>query len=147
MRRHLSVILDIALRSVALVVLTEVVAEAYAAGNPDDDGLGTGLTAMFALVCAAAIWGLWDGFRRSPARLCVTWLATGFVVSLGSTVYRHLRFDEWSWSELARDLPDGLVFWAALVFVPAILSGIVQSASRRSTDQVVGSLPDGRQSQ
>ena len=124
--------LDVALRSIVLLVLTEGVAELYADSNPGDDGLGTGLTAMFVLACAAAGWGLWDGFRRSPARLCVTWVLTGVVVFLGSTVYRHLRFGDGSWSDLAHDLTSGLFFWSALVFVPAIICGIGQSATRRS---------------
>ena len=132
--------LDIALRSVALLVLTEGVAALYAATTPDDDGLGTGLTAMFVLVCAAAGWGAWDGFHRSPGRLCVTWLATGAAVSIGTTVYSHLRWDEWSWSLLAGDLSSGFAFWAGLVFVPAIACGIVQSATRHRADAPVSTL-------
>ena len=130
MKNLARVLLDVALRSVSLVVVSEAVAEIYGATSPSDDGLGTGLTAMFALVCAAGGWGIWDGFRRDPLRLCVTWAATGLMVSLGSTVYSHARFGPWSWSELARDLPDGLLFWAGLVAVPAVLCGIGQSATR-----------------
>jgi hypothetical protein len=130
-------LVDIALRSVALLVLVEGVAELYAATNSDDDGLATGLTAMFALAYAAAMWGLWAGFHRRPVPLCVTWVVTGLVVSIGSTVYSHLRFGEWSWSVLADDLRGGLVFWAGLVAVPAIVCGIVQSLSRRRTDALV----------
>lgn len=133
MNASLRVLLDIALRSVALLVLSEAVAALYAAAEPTDDGIGTGLTAMFALVCAAATWGLWDGFHRSPVRLCVTWVMTGLVVSVGTTLYSHLRFGEWSWSDVANDLTSGLVFWAGLIFVPAIICGIVQSATRRSS--------------
>lgn len=125
-------LLDTAIRSVALLVVSEAVAEIYAATEPDDDGLGTGLTVMFVLVCAGASWGLRDGFRHSPARLCLTWVTTGLVVSLGSTLYSHLRFGEWSWSTLATDLSSGLVFWAGLIFVPAIGCGIAGSATRAS---------------
>ncbi len=132
MTASLRVLLDISVRSVAIIVLSEVVAELYSDANPGDDGLGTGLTVMFALACAGAGWGLWDGFHRGPARLVVTWVVTGLVVSLGSTLYRHLRFDDGSWSDLANDLASGLVFWAGLIFVPAIVCGIAQSATRRS---------------
>jgi hypothetical protein len=38
---------------------------------------------------------------------------------------------------LADDLRGGLVFWAGLVAVPAIVCGIVQSLSRRRTDALV----------
>ncbi len=131
MNSSLRVVLDIALRSVALLVLTEVVAALYSAAEPDDDGLGTGLTAMFVLVCAAALWGVWDGFHQGPVRLCVTWVVTGLLVSLGTTAYSYLRYGG-SWSEFGHDLTGGLVFWAGLVFVPAIVCGIIQSATRRS---------------
>ncbi len=134
MNTSLRLVLDIAVRSVTLVVLTEAVAATYAAKTPDDDGLGTGLMAMFALVCAAALWGVWDGFHRGPLQLCVTWVATGLLVSLGTTVYSHLRWDEWSWSVLADDLLSGLFFWAALVCVPAVVSGIAQSLTGRSPE-------------
>lgn len=143
MKISLRVVLDIALRSLALLVVSETVAALYAASNPSDDGLGTGLTAMFVLACAAAGWGVWDGFHRGPARLCVTWAVTGLVVSLGTTLYSHLRYGEWSWSELAHDLSDGLIFFACLVAVPAVVCGIVQSVLNRSPgshglDQVQG---------
>ena len=130
MNTPMRVSLDIAVRSAALLALTEGVAAIYSAKTPDDDGLGTGLTAMFALVCAAACWGMWDGFHRSPGRLCVTWLATGAVMSLGTTIYSLVRWDGWSWSVLASDLSSGFAFWTGLVFVPAIACGIVQSALR-----------------
>ena len=126
------VVLDIVLRSAVLLFLTEGVAELYASSHPEDDGIGTGLTVMLLLVCACAGWGLWDGFHRSPVRLCVTWVVTGAVVWLGSTVYRQLRYGDWSWSELVHDLPGDLIFWSSLVFVPAIVCGIAQSATRRS---------------
>lgn len=132
MKTSLRVLLDVALRSTVLIVLSEAVAEMYGAANPSDDGLGTGLTTMFALACAAAGWGIWDGFHRGPLRLCVTWVTSGLLVSLGSTLYSHLRYGEWSWSELANDLPNGLVFFAGFVFVPAIFCGIVQSALNRT---------------
>jgi Na+-translocating ferredoxin:NAD+ oxidoreductase RnfE subunit len=132
MNTSLRVLLDLAVRSVTLLVLSEAVAALYAAAEPNDDGLGTGLTVMFVLVCAAAGWGLWDGFHRSPVRLCVTWVTIGLVVSIGTTLYSQLRFGEWSWAELATDLSSGLVFWASLIFVPAILCGIGQSSARRS---------------
>ena len=133
MKTSLRVLLDVALRSVALLVLSEAVSALYSATTPDDDGLGGGLTVMFMLVCAASGWGLWDGFRRGPGRLCVTWAATGLIVSLGTILNSLLRYGEWSWSELAHDLSGDLVFWAGLVFVPAMLCGIGQSAARRST--------------
>ena len=132
MNTLLRVLLDMAVRSITLLVLSEAVAALYAAAEPNDDGLGTGLTVMFVLVCTAAGWGLWDGFHRSPVRLCVTWVTIGLVVSIGTTLYLHLRFGEWSWAELANDLSSGLVFWASLIFVPAIVCGIGQSAARRS---------------
>lgn len=134
MNTSMRVVLDIAFRSIALLVLSEGVAEIYAKAEPNDDGIGTGLTVMFVLVCAAASWGFWDGFHRSPARLCVTWVTTGLVVSLGQTLYLHLRAGEWSWSELSHNLSGGLVFWASLIVVPAIIFGIVQSATRHSTE-------------
>lgn len=143
MNSSVRVILDIAFRSVALLVLSEGVAELYAAGNPTDDGLGTGLTVMFVLVVAAVSWGLLDGFRHGPLRLCVTWVSTGFVVALASTIYHHLRFGEWSWSALASDLSSGLGFWAGLIFVPAIGFGIVQSASRHSSAGPVAGVRAG----
>lgn len=83
MNTPVRVLLDIAFRSVAVLVLSKAVAAIYAAAEPNDDGLGTGLTAMFVLVCAAVSWGLWDGFHRSPVPLCVTWVMTGIAVSLG----------------------------------------------------------------
>ena len=98
------VLLDLTVRSVALLVLSETVAALYAAAEPNDDGLGAGLTVMFALVCAAAGWGLWDGFHRSPVGLCVTWVTIGLVVSIGTTLYSQLRYGDWSWAELARRL-------------------------------------------
>ena len=132
MNTSVRLVLDIALRSAVLLALTEVVAATYAAKNPEDDGLGTGLMAMFAMACAAALWGVWDGFHRGPVQLCVTWVATGLLVSLGTTVYSHLRYGEWSWSVLADDLASGLFFFAGLVFVPAIVSGIAQSLLGRT---------------
>ena len=58
MNTSLRILLDVAVRSVTLLVLSEAVAALYAASEPNDDGLGTGLTVMFVLVCAAAGWGL-----------------------------------------------------------------------------------------
>jgi hypothetical protein len=135
MNNSLRVLLDSILRSVALLVLAESVAWRYAAANPSDDGIGTGLTVLFLLICAAALWGLWDGFHRGPVRLCVTWVVTGLVVSLGLTVYSDLQSGEWSWSVLAHDLTNGLAFVAGLIFVPAIICGVVQSAARHRTSR------------
>jgi hypothetical protein len=131
MNSSLRVVLDIVLRTVALLVLIEVVVALYSAAEPTDDALGTGLTALFALVCAAALWGVWDGFHQGPVRLCVTWVVTGLLVSLGTTAYSYLRYGG-SWSEFVQALGNGLVFQAGLVFVPAIVCGIAQSATRRS---------------
>ena len=136
-------VLDILARSVVLVALTEGVAELFFAANPDDDGLGTGLTAMFALVCAAAAWGLWDGFHRRPLRLCLTWAGVGALVFVGLTVFADLRYDRFSWSALADDLSDGLAFWTLLVFVPAVLLGILPSVLRRR-DDAAATAYDGR---
>jgi hypothetical protein len=132
MNPSVRVTLDIALRSAVLLVMSEVVAALYASANPEDDGIGTGLTVMFLLACAGALWGLWDGFHQGPARLCVTWIITGLLVSVGTTLYSDLRFGEWSWSVLAQDLHNGVGFFAGLVFVPAIICGIAQSATRRT---------------
>lgn len=142
MNTSVRLLLDVVVRSVVLVALTEGVAATYAANAPDDDGLATGLTAMFALACAAALWGVWDGFHRSPGRLCVTWVATGVLVTVGVTGWTQLESDSFSWSVLAGDLGTGLWFWAGLVAAPAIVCGIVQSATGRRGDArhpVVGS--------
>ncbi len=125
----LRTIFDIVLRAAVLVAITEGAAALYAQSNPDDDGLGTGLTAMFVLVAAAGLWGIWDGFRRRPLRLCTTWVVTGLIVSVATTVVSNTMGDEaFDRSVFIADLRSGLLFWAALVFVPAIAGGIVQSA-------------------
>ena len=122
--------LDIALRSIALLVLAEGVAAIYSDSQPDDDGLGAGLTVMFLLLCAAAIWGLVDGFRRSSGRLCLIWSLTGVGVSVGLTLYSNLRYGDFSWTVLLSDLSTGLFFWAGLVALPAIGLGIVVTMTR-----------------
>ncbi|MBM9459585.1 hypothetical protein JK386_06695 [Nocardioides sp. zg-536] len=136
----LRVLGGIAVRSLLLLVLAEGIAEIFNVAVTDDDGLGTGLTVMFALVCAAGAWGMWDGFHRKPLALCVSWVVIGLLVTVGMTLYSHLRDDEWSWAVLSEDLTSGLGFWSALIFVPAIACGILPAFIRRNEAQSTGDL-------
>jgi predicted membrane channel-forming protein YqfA (hemolysin III family) len=131
MNTSLRMVLDIALRSFVLVAASQVVAELYARANPDDDGLGTGLTVMALMVALAGAWGLVDGFRRPLAHLCVTWIVVGLVTSAVTTVYAGTQEQgPVDWSVVVADLQGGLLFWAALVFVPAVLAGALASLAR-----------------
>ena len=113
------VIVDIAVRAVGLVVLAEGAIAVDSALTPTDDALATGLTLLFVLVCGGAMWGLWDGLRRTWLRVCITWVAAGALVSVG--VVRSLD----AWSDIA------LV--AVLVAVPALAFGLLASVlSQRS---------------
>jgi hypothetical protein len=126
------VLLAIAIRSVVLVGVSAGVAALYSRAHPDDDGLGTGLTVMMLLLVLSAIWGLVDGFRRGPVDLCVVWVVVGVVWRTATTITADLGHGSVDWSVVAQDLRSGLLFWAALVFVPAIGCGILSASIRRA---------------
>jgi len=121
----------ILIRTVALVALTQGAAQLYAAQHPEDDGLGTGLTAMALMAGVAAVWGLIDGFRRSLPELCVTWVVVGLLSAVATTLFADLPHGPVDWWAVLADLRDGLGFWAALVYVPAIGCGIAPALSHR----------------
>jgi hypothetical protein len=119
------------IRSAALVGLTQGAAYLYAGAHPEDDGLGTGLTAMTLLVGMAAIWGLVDGFRHPLPELCVTWVVVGLLSAVATTLFADLPHGPVDWSVILADLRDGLGFWAALVYVPAIGCGLIPALTHK----------------
>jgi hypothetical protein len=119
------------IRSITLAGLTQGAAYLYAESHPEDDGLGTGLTAMALLVGMAAVWGLIDGLRRTLPELCVTWVVVGLVTAVATTLFADLPHGPVDWTVILADLRDGLGFWAALVYVPAIGCGLAPALTHR----------------
>ncbi|MFT4008773.1 MAG: hypothetical protein QM655_01890 [Nocardioidaceae bacterium] len=124
-------VLDVLLRAAVVLVATEAVTWLYDEGQSQPDALASGLTALMVMASVSALWGMLDGFRWRPLRLCLTWIATGVLVAAGTWAWDALRYGSIDWSGFAGDLS----FFALLVSIAAIACGVIQSSFNKPVGQ------------
>lgn len=126
-------LLGVLLRAAAIVVVTAVYV-ALLSQSDSTDALSAGLLAFLILVSIAFVWALVDGVRRGFVSAIVGWLLTSVVACVGIPVVLAIAND----TDVATEIGDGAVFFAFLLFVPALaglsIGGLVHRT--RGPDEV-----------
>ncbi len=121
------------LRGVLLrTVLLAVVTAAYVAAlsrSESTDALGAGLLAFLILVLVAFAWSLVDAVRRGFKSAALLWLLTS--VAAGLAVPVVLSLGESADHGVIDALTSGAVFFAVLLFVPAVIGSGLGSLGHR----------------
>lgn len=116
-------------RTVLLTVSYLVFVEAISRSD-STDALGAGLLFFLIVVVVALAWATWDGARRGFLPAVVVWLLTGAGVGATVTVAYVISTD--TAGAFVDELRDGWLFFALLVFVPALPGAGVGALIHRS---------------
>ncbi len=110
------VLLGVVLRSLVIVAVIAAYVAAIARSE-STDALGAGLLAFLILVAIAFVWAVVDGVRRGLLDALLTWVLTSVLAGVGIPVALALTDDR----DLASEVADGVVFFAVVLLVPAVL--------------------------
>lgn len=129
----LRVIAAAVIRVVLLTSFYLVYVEAISRSD-STDALGAGLLFFLIVVVVALAWATWDGARRGFLAATVVWLLTGAGVGASVTIAYVISTE--TAGAFVDELRDGWLFFALLVFVPALpgagVGGLIHRSRRRT---------------
>ncbi len=126
----MKLLLGVLLRSAVIVGVIAVYVELLSRSD-STDALSAGLLAFLILVAIAFVWSVVDGIRLGFVPGLVEWLLTSVVAGVGLPVALAIANDY----DVANEVGDGAVFFAILLFLPALAGVGVGGLVHRTRDR------------